>query len=233
MVGGFATVAGGVMAAYVRFGVDAGHLLAASVMSAPAALVVAKIMFPETEDSPTRGEVTLQVPQRVRQRARRRRRRRGRGPEAGRQRRRHAAGLHRPGGHGQLRPGLRWGCRCSRSSAGSSRRSPGSWACPGPRPPAFGNLLGTKIAVNEFVGYIELVDAPATAAPSRRAAWSSPPTPCAASPTSAASPSRSAASAPSRPSGAATWPRLGLKAMFGGALASWLTATIAGVLIGG
>ena len=34
MVGGFATVAGGVMAAYVRFGIDAGHLLAASVMSA-------------------------------------------------------------------------------------------------------------------------------------------------------------------------------------------------------
>jgi nucleoside permease NupC len=35
MVGGFATVAGGVMAAYVRFGIDAGHLLAASVMSRP------------------------------------------------------------------------------------------------------------------------------------------------------------------------------------------------------
>ena len=62
MVGGFATVAGGVMAAYVRFGVDAGHLLAASVMSAPAALVVAKIMYPETEESPTRGTVTLDVP---------------------------------------------------------------------------------------------------------------------------------------------------------------------------
>ena len=51
MVGGFATVAGGVMAAYVRFGVDAGHLLTASVMSAPAALMVAKIMVPETEPS--------------------------------------------------------------------------------------------------------------------------------------------------------------------------------------
>jgi len=62
MVGGFATVAGGVMAAYVRFGVDPGHLLAASVMSAPAALVVAKIMYPETEESPTRGTVTLNVP---------------------------------------------------------------------------------------------------------------------------------------------------------------------------
>jgi len=62
MTGGFATVAGGVMAAYIgflsRFFPDiAGHLLAASVMSAPAALVIAKIMYPETEDSPTRGRV--------------------------------------------------------------------------------------------------------------------------------------------------------------------------------
>lgn len=55
MVGGFASVAGGVLAAYVRFGIDAGHLLAASVMSAPASLVIAKIMWPETEESETKG----------------------------------------------------------------------------------------------------------------------------------------------------------------------------------
>lgn len=55
MVGGFASVAGGVLAAYVRFGIDAGHLVAASVMSAPASLVIAKIMWPETEESETRG----------------------------------------------------------------------------------------------------------------------------------------------------------------------------------
>ncbi|MBD3287963.1 NupC/NupG family nucleoside CNT transporter, partial [candidate division KSB1 bacterium] len=61
MVGGFATIAGGVMAAYVRFGVDAGHLMAASVMSAPAALVVAKIMFPEIGESKTSGDVKLKV----------------------------------------------------------------------------------------------------------------------------------------------------------------------------
>ncbi|MBN2341913.1 MAG: NupC/NupG family nucleoside CNT transporter [Deltaproteobacteria bacterium] len=47
MTAGFATVAGSVMASYIRFGVDAGHLLAASVMSAPAAIVIAKIMYPE------------------------------------------------------------------------------------------------------------------------------------------------------------------------------------------
>lgn len=48
MVGGMATIAGGVLAAYVSFGISAGHLLTASVMSAPAALMIAKIMLPET-----------------------------------------------------------------------------------------------------------------------------------------------------------------------------------------
>ena len=53
MVGGFATVAGGVLAIYVSWlgsiqGI-AGHLMSASVMSAPAALVIAKILYPETD----------------------------------------------------------------------------------------------------------------------------------------------------------------------------------------
>ena len=53
MVGGFATVAGSVMALYVSWLTNvpniAGHLLAASVMSAPAALMIAKVIYPETE----------------------------------------------------------------------------------------------------------------------------------------------------------------------------------------
>ncbi len=61
MTGGFATIAGGVLAAYISFGVPANHLIAASVMSAPAALAISKIMFPETEVSPTRGEVSIKV----------------------------------------------------------------------------------------------------------------------------------------------------------------------------
>lgn len=59
MVGGFATIAGGVLAGYINMGVDAGHLLAASVMSAPAALVIGKIIYPETEHSETAGDVAL------------------------------------------------------------------------------------------------------------------------------------------------------------------------------
>lgn len=62
MVGGFATIAGGVMAAYIGMGIDAGHLLTASVISAPAALVMAKIIVPETETPVTAGVVIHDVP---------------------------------------------------------------------------------------------------------------------------------------------------------------------------
>jgi len=62
MTGGMATVAGGVLAAYVGFGIDAGHLLAASVMSAPAALVCSKLMVPELEESETAGVVKVDLP---------------------------------------------------------------------------------------------------------------------------------------------------------------------------
>jgi CNT family concentrative nucleoside transporter len=61
MVGGFATIAGGVLAAYVTFGIDAGHLIAASVMSAPASLVAAKMFYPETQASVTAGELKIQL----------------------------------------------------------------------------------------------------------------------------------------------------------------------------
>lgn len=61
MTGGMATVAGGVLAAYVGFGIDAAHLLSASVMSAPAALVCAKLMVPETENPTTKGDVKMKI----------------------------------------------------------------------------------------------------------------------------------------------------------------------------
>jgi CNT family concentrative nucleoside transporter len=61
MIGGMATIAGGVLAAYVAFGISAGHLLTASVISAPAALMMAKILLPEKEISPTRLGAPAQV----------------------------------------------------------------------------------------------------------------------------------------------------------------------------
>ncbi len=56
MVGGFSTISGSLMAIFAGMGVSAGHLLTASLISAPAALVLAKIMQPETETPATLEE---------------------------------------------------------------------------------------------------------------------------------------------------------------------------------
>ena len=67
MVGGMATIAGGVLAVYSEFGRQAGfpdmagHLIAASVMSAPAALMISKIILPETEPSETASEARVKI----------------------------------------------------------------------------------------------------------------------------------------------------------------------------
>lgn len=66
MVGGFATVAGGVLAAYVgmlqgTFPNIAAHLLAASVMNAPAGLILSKIIRPEVGEPLTRGTLKLEI----------------------------------------------------------------------------------------------------------------------------------------------------------------------------
>jgi len=70
MVGGMATIAGGVAAVYSKLGADAGHpnmaghLLTASVMNAPAALLISKVLLPETEQSETHG-IALKDPPRT------------------------------------------------------------------------------------------------------------------------------------------------------------------------
>lgn len=78
MVGGMATVAGGVMASYIQMlgtamaeaqGISLGaaqlkfavHLITASVMAAPASIVIAKILYPETEEPKTKGTVKVKV----------------------------------------------------------------------------------------------------------------------------------------------------------------------------
>ena len=65
MTGGFATVAGSVLALYVLWlekipGI-AGHMLAASIMSAPASLVIAKLIYPETEKTNSLDELDLHI----------------------------------------------------------------------------------------------------------------------------------------------------------------------------
>jgi len=66
MSGSLACIAGGILVVYVNMGAQAGldlapKLITASLMAAPGALVIAKIMYPETEESQTMGEVKLEV----------------------------------------------------------------------------------------------------------------------------------------------------------------------------
>ncbi|XP_053373495.1 solute carrier family 28 member 3-like isoform X2 [Mercenaria mercenaria] len=60
--GGFATIAGSVMAAYILMDVPPNHLLSASVMSAPAALAMAKLFYPETKKTKHRAEDVYKMP---------------------------------------------------------------------------------------------------------------------------------------------------------------------------
>ncbi|QSV54816.1 MAG: NupC/NupG family nucleoside CNT transporter [Dolichospermum sp. UKL201] len=61
MTGGFATIAGGVLGAYLSFGIPPEHLIAAFFMTSPVALIVSKIMYPETEVPETTGTVNIKI----------------------------------------------------------------------------------------------------------------------------------------------------------------------------
>lgn len=61
MTGSFACIAGGVLAVYISLGVPAPYLLAASIMAAPGALVISKIVMPETQVSETQGRVNVEI----------------------------------------------------------------------------------------------------------------------------------------------------------------------------
>lgn len=61
MTGGMATVSGAILGAYIGLGINAEYLISASVMAAPASLVMAKVLIPETQESKTAGKVTLEI----------------------------------------------------------------------------------------------------------------------------------------------------------------------------
>ena len=61
MTSGMAHISGGIMAAYIAFGIDAKHLLTAVIMTAPGTLMMAKMFVPETGTPETRGTVKLEV----------------------------------------------------------------------------------------------------------------------------------------------------------------------------
>jgi CNT family concentrative nucleoside transporter len=61
MTSGMAHISGGIMAAYILFGIEAKHLLTAVIMTAPGTLMMAKIFVPETQVPETMGTVKLEI----------------------------------------------------------------------------------------------------------------------------------------------------------------------------
>lgn len=261
MVGGFATIAGGVLAGYIAIGIPAGHLIAASVMSAPAALVIGKVLYPETEPSETAGDVSMpdiDVGGNVVEAA-------TNGI---------TDGLKLALNVGAMLIGfialiavldvglnlidrlvdgqLLGGARVSYSSGGMSPVTgefegvfPGSlqtlfgtllrplaWlmGVPWAEAALVGNLLGIKLSLNEFVAYGTLSNYINDGQLSARSAAIATYALCGFANFSSIGIQIGgiAAIAPERRSDLA---RLGVRAMFGGALASWTTATIAGLLM--
>ena len=243
MVGGFATIAGGVMAAYVRFGIDAGHLMAASVMSAPAALVMAKIIFPETEESKTRGIVKLEVEKKTANIID--------AAASGA-----ADGLKLAANVGAMLMAFLALIAMINFALGkvdeiinfitfyhthldwdlSLKKIFGLIFSPlafvmGVEPKDMlqvGNLLGTKISINELVAYVDLAALKGTISPRSYIIATYALCGFANFGSIAIQLGGIGSIAPMRRGDLA---KIGLKAMFGGALASWLTATIAGILI--
>jgi CNT family concentrative nucleoside transporter len=261
MVGGFATIAGGVLAGFIAFGVPAGHLIAASVMSAPAALVMGKIIYPEKEHSQTAGDVNLpdiDVGGNVIEAA-----------TSG-----VSDGLKLALNVGAMLIGfialiavvdvmlrfvdgvidgrLLGGAYVTYASSGMSPVTgefqgyvPGSlqtlfgtllrplaWLMGVPWADAarVGNLLGVKLSLNEFVAYGTLGGYMQEGAIGERAATIATYALCGFANFSSIGIQIGGISALA-PDRRADLAKVGLKAMFGGALASWMTATIAGILL--
>ncbi|MCX6356473.1 MAG: NupC/NupG family nucleoside CNT transporter [Candidatus Aureabacteria bacterium] len=247
MVGGFATVAGGVMAAYVGMLKDyfpdiAGHLLSASIMSAPAAIVMAKIIYPETGVPKTKGGAKLCLPEtnaNVIDAA-------ASGAATGLQLALNVAamllafialismvnfGVEKCGALVNWLCGTAW--QINLQMLLGYAFAPFCWIMGVPWVDCMniGTLLGERLAINEFVAYLHLADFAAkgvhlqyrsyvivTYALCGFANFSS----------IAIQIGGIGALAPSRRHDLA---KLGLKAMFGGLLASYMTGTIAGMFV--
>ncbi len=235
MTGGMATIAGGVLAAYVSFGISAGHLLTASVISAPAALLIAKVMLPETEPSETAAGASAKIPRETTN-----------GLDA----------LCRGASEGMmlainimamliafvavvalanylLSLGLRQvGVMNSTplQTLFGWVNAPFAWlmGVPWKDCPAVGSILGERIVINEFVGYLSLSKLTATLDPRSYTLATYALCGFANFSSIAIQIGGIGSLAPTRRADLA---KLGLRAMIGGLLASYLTATIAGILI--
>jgi len=233
MVGGFATVAGGVMAIYVKIltGIPgiACHLMAASIMSAPAALVIAKIIYPETEIPVTADDNTIHV-KKIDDNAMEAL---SRGATQGLKLAANVAGMlvafvaiiamfnsilgivgwSLEGILGLIFKPLAWTMGVPWSEAG-----------------ILGTLMGEKIVLTELIAYADLSKLSIGTDISTRTAIIASYALCGFA-NFASIGIQIGGLGGIAPERRKDFAKLGLKAMFGGALASWLTATIAGILI--
>ena len=228
MTSGMAHISGGIMAAYILFGIEAKHLLTAVIMTAPGTIMMAKMFVPETEvpEDDGDGEAGGRADRRQRDRRRRPRHRRRAAPGA--ERRRDADLVPRADRAGQ---------RAARASSHLSLQqifgwvfAPVAWSMgvPWRDAPTIGNLLGTRMALNEFVAYSQLGPLKATLDPKSFTIATFALCGFANFSSIGIQIGGIGALAPNRRHDLA---RLGLRAMFAGTLANFMTATIAGFLL--
>ena len=227
MTSGMAHVSGGVMAAYILFGVEAKHLLTAVIMTAPGTIMMAKIFVPEVETPKTMGSVTLDVETtdvNVIDAA-------GRGT---------GEGLHLALNVGAMLISFLALIALVNALLGLVHLSlpqifgwvfaPVAWSMGVPWRDArvVGNLLGTRMALNEFVAYSQLGPLKGSLDPKSFTICTYALCGFANFSSIGIQIGGIGALAPNRRHDLA---RLGLRAMFAGTLANFMTATIAGFLL--
>jgi CNT family concentrative nucleoside transporter len=227
MTSGMAHVSGGVMAAYILFGIEAKHLLTAVIMTAPGTIMMAKMFVPEVETPKTMGTVRLEVEKtdvNVIDAA-------GRGT---------GEGLHLALNVGAMLISFLALIALVNALLGLAHLSlpqifgwafaPVAWSMgvPWRDAPTIGNLLGTRMALNEFVAYSQLGPLRASLDPKSFTIATYALCGFANFSSIGIQIGGIGALAPNRRHDLA---RLGLRAMFAGTLANFMTATIAGVLL--
>jgi CNT family concentrative nucleoside transporter len=232
MTSGMAHISGGIMAAYILFGIEAQHLLTAVIMTAPGTIMMAKMMVPETETPKTMGSVELVIEKtdvNVIDAA-------GRGT---------GEGLHLALNVGAMLISFLaliallnailhtvplGGAPLSLERIFGWVFAPVAWSMgvPWKDAPAIGNLLGTRMAVNEFVAYSQLGPMKASLDPKSFTIATFALCGFANFSSIGIQIGGIGALAPNRRHDLA---RLGLRAMFAGTLANFMTATIAGFLL--
>jgi len=232
MTSGMAHISGGIMAAYILFGIEAKHLLTAVIMTAPGTIMMAKMLVPETESPKTMGTVKLEVEVtdvNVIDAA-------GRGT---------GEGLHLALNVGAMLISFLaiialvnailhhvplGGAPLSLERIFGWVFAPVAWAMgvPWKDAPQIGNLLGTRMALNEFVAYARLGTLAGTLDPKSFTIATFALCGFANFSSIGIQIGGIGALAPNRRHDLA---RLGLRAMFAGTLANFMTATIAGFLL--